>query len=151
MARLDLRNQHHRQLIKCMRNGARCRIGRSIISGSGFFYNLIFLCQVHKGMSAYDEELFGPVAAIIEVKDKEHVLRVANDSKFRLGAAIFTRGFPLAEKLTSLIQAGNVYINSQVRSGPRFPFGGVKESGFGRKLSIFGIREFVNIKTIYCS
>ena len=101
-------------------------------------------------MPAYDEELFGPVAAIIPVKDDAEAVRVANDSVFGLGAAVFTRdmkkGVRLAEEE---IEAGCCFVNTFVRSDPRLPFGGIKESGYGRELSHYGIKEFVNIKTVY--
>lgn len=101
-------------------------------------------------MPAYDEELFGPVAAIIPARDEEDAIRIANDSRFGLGAAVFTRDVQRGEAIaTHRIEAGSCFVNDFVKSDPRPPFGGVKESGYGRELSHFGIREFANIKTVY--
>jgi succinate-semialdehyde dehydrogenase/glutarate-semialdehyde dehydrogenase len=101
-------------------------------------------------MPAYDEELFGPVAAIIEAKDEQDAVRLANDSIYGLGAGIFSKNRAKAEKIAATqLQAGNCFVNAFVHSDPRLPFGGVKQSGYGRELSIFGIREFVNIKTVF--
>ena len=101
-------------------------------------------------MSAYDEELFGPVAALITVKDEEEAIRVANDTSFGLGAAVFTLDLERGERIAATrIEAGSCFVNSFVKSDPRLPFGGIKESGYGRELSHFGVREFVNVKTVY--
>jgi succinate-semialdehyde dehydrogenase/glutarate-semialdehyde dehydrogenase len=99
-------------------------------------------------MPAYDEELFGPVAALIAAADEEEALRIANDTPFGLGASVWTADRARAEKLAARIEAGTVYVNGMVKSDPRLPFGGVKMSGFGRELSSYGIKEFVNIKTV---
>ena len=101
-------------------------------------------------MPAYDDELFGPVAAIISVEDEAEAIEVANDSPFGLGAAVFTRDTARGERIAALeIEAGSCFVNTAVRSDPRLPFGGIKASGYGRELSDFGIREFVNVKTVY--
>jgi len=101
-------------------------------------------------MPAYDEELFGPVAAIIPVDDEEEGIRVANDSPFGLGAAVFTRDLARGEEVAARrLEAGCCFVNTFVRSDPRLPFGGIKESGYGRELGQYGIKEFVNIKTVY--
>jgi succinate-semialdehyde dehydrogenase/glutarate-semialdehyde dehydrogenase len=101
-------------------------------------------------MPAYDEELFGPVAAIIEAKDEAHALQLANDTVYGLGGGIISRNRSHAEKLAANeLQAGLCFVNEFVHSDPRLPFGGVKHSGYGRELGIFGIREFVNTKTIF--
>ena len=100
-------------------------------------------------MTAYSEELFGPVASIITVKDNEEAIHVANDSIYGLGSAIFSRNITTAELIASKINAGSTFINSFVKSDPRLPFGGIKESGYGRELSHIGIKEFVNTKTVY--
>lgn len=149
-ARHDLRDELHEQAIESIEKGATCLLGGEIPDGRGAFYPPTVLTNVKKGMPAYDEELFGPVAAIITVKDEAEAIQVANDSVFGLGSAVFTRdlerGIKLAEEE---IQSGCCFVNTFVRSDPRLPFGGVKQSGYGRELSHFGIREFVNIKTIY--
>jgi succinate-semialdehyde dehydrogenase/glutarate-semialdehyde dehydrogenase len=101
-------------------------------------------------MPAYDDELFGPVAAIIPVEDEEEAIRVANDTVFGLGAAVFTRDIKRGENIAAeKLEAGACFVNAFVKSDPRLPFGGIKESGYGRELSVYGIREFVNIKTVY--
>ncbi len=149
-ARRDLRDDLHRQVEESIRQGARCLLGGQIPGGKGAFYPPTVLTGVKKGMPAYDEELFGPVAAIIPVTDEDEAIRVANDSVFGLGAAVFTRDEKKGERLAETeIQAGSCFVNTFVRSDPRLPFGGIKESGYGRELSHFGIKEFVNIKTIY--
>ncbi|UCH94356.1 MAG: NAD-dependent succinate-semialdehyde dehydrogenase [Candidatus Aminicenantes bacterium] len=149
-ARHDLRDDLHRQVEESIKKGAKCLLGGEIPAGKGAFYPPTILTDVKKGMPAYDEELFGPVAAIIPVKDEKEAIDAANDSVFGLGAAVFTgdleKGTRLAEKE---IQAGCCFVNTFVRSDPRLPFGGIKESGYGRELSYYGIKEFVNIKTVF--
>jgi succinate-semialdehyde dehydrogenase/glutarate-semialdehyde dehydrogenase len=149
-ARLDLRDDLHRQVRESIKKGAICLLGGETPEGDGAFYPPTVLTGVKKGMPAYDEELFGPVAAIIPVKNETEAINVANDSAFGLGAAIFTRDVEKAKRLAEQeIQAGSCFVNTFVRSDPRLPFGGIKESGYGRELSHFGIKEFVNIKTAY--
>lgn len=149
-ARHDLRDELHMQVVKSIENGAACLLGGEIPEGLGAYYPPTVLTNVRKGMPAYEEELFGPVAAIIPVKDEEEAIRVANDSVFGLGAAVFTRDIAKGERLAAEeLEAGCCFVNAFVRSDPRLPFGGVKESGYGRELSHFGIKEFVNIKTVF--
>lgn len=150
MARKDLRDQLHEQVLKSIEKGAKLVMGGYIPEGDGAYYPPTILTNVKKGMPAYDEELFGPVAAIIEAKDEQDAVRLANDSIYGLGAGIFSKNRAKAEKIAATqLQAGNCFVNAFVHSDPRLPFGGVKQSGYGRELSIFGIREFVNIKTVF--
>jgi len=150
LARRDLRDDLHRQVVDSVKAGARCLLGGEIPAGPGAFYPPTVLTDVEPGMPAYDEEVFGPVAAIIPVRDENHAVRVANDTVFGLGAAVFTRDVARGESLAeTAVQAGSCFVNSFVRSDPRLPFGGIKESGYGRELSHYGIREFVNVKTVY--
>ncbi|MHA2496365.1 MAG: NAD-dependent succinate-semialdehyde dehydrogenase, partial [Candidatus Hodarchaeales archaeon] len=149
-ARHDLREELHGQVQKSIAHGARLLLGGSIPDDPGAYYPPTVLTDVKKGMPAYDEELFGPVAAIIPVKDEIEAIRVANDTIFGLGAAIFTEDIEKGEQIATLdLEAGSCFVNTNVRSDPRLPFGGINESGYGRELSYFGIREFVNIKTIF--
>jgi succinate-semialdehyde dehydrogenase/glutarate-semialdehyde dehydrogenase len=130
--------------------GAQVLLGGDPPTGEGAFYPPTVLTDVPKGCPAYDDEIFGPVASILKVNDEDEAIRVANDSVFGLGAAVFTRderrGRRIAEEE---IHAGCCFVNDFVRSDPRLPFGGVKTSGYGRELGDFGIREFVNVKTVY--
>jgi succinate-semialdehyde dehydrogenase/glutarate-semialdehyde dehydrogenase len=149
-ARWDLRDELHQQVRRSVELGARCLLGGEIPEGPGAFYPPTVLTDVHKGMPAYEEELFGPVAAILPVTDEEEAIRVANDTSFGLGAAVFTRDLVRGEEIAARrLEAGSCFVNSFVKSDPRLPFGGIKASGYGRELSHFGIREFVNIKTVY--
>jgi succinate-semialdehyde dehydrogenase/glutarate-semialdehyde dehydrogenase len=149
-ARIDLRNALHRQVVISVEKGARLLLGGTIPEREGAYYEPTVLTDVKKGMPAYDEELFGPVAAIIPVENEEEAIRVANDSEFGLGAAVFTRDLKRGENIAAeKFEAGACFVNTFVKSDPRLPFGGVKESGYGRELSSYGIREFVNIKTVF--
>ncbi len=149
LARTDLRDDLHRQVTNSMKKGAIITLGGAIPKDDGAFYPPTILENVKPGMPAYEEELFGPVASVIRVKDEAEAIRVANDTVFGLGAAVFTRdeerGRHIAE---TQLQAGCCFVNDFVKSDPRLPFGGIKESGFGRELSRHGILEFVNVKTI---
>lgn len=149
MARKDLRDELHQQVEKSIALGASLLCGGFIPDGKGAFYPPTVLVNVKKGMPAYDEELFGPVAALIEAEDEEHAINIANDTIYGLGAAIFSKNLEHAEKLAiEKIEAGSVFINELVSSNPKLPFGGIKQSGYGRELSYYAIREFSNIKTI---
>jgi succinate-semialdehyde dehydrogenase/glutarate-semialdehyde dehydrogenase len=150
LAREDLRSDLHAQVEKSVQMGAKLALGGALPAGHGWFYPATILSGVKPGMPAFDEELFGPVAAVIEAKDEDHALSLANQTEFGLGAAVFTANRGNGELIaTEKLEAGSCFVNDFVRSDPRLPFGGVKNSGFGRELSEFGIREFVNIKTIY--
>jgi succinate-semialdehyde dehydrogenase / glutarate-semialdehyde dehydrogenase len=149
LARHDLRDGLHAQVEKSIAQGARLLCGGRLPDGPGAFYPATVLSGVRRGMPAYDEEMFGPVAVVIAAKDTDDAVRIANDSVFGLGGGVFTHDLGLGEKLAADgIEAGSVFVNATVQSDPRLPFGGIKESGYGRELSAFGIREFVNIKTI---
>jgi len=146
----SLRDELHQQVVKSVELGAELLLGGTIPDLNGAFYPATILANVKKGMPAYDEELFGPVAALIKVKDEAEAIQVANDSIFGLGAAVFTKDIVKGEKIAKeKVHAGACFVNTFVKSDPRLPFGGVKESGYGRELSQIGIKEFVNIKTIY--
>lgn len=149
-ARVDLRDELHKQVTGSIKAGAVCKLGGEIPDSKTAYYPPTVLTNVRKGMPAFDEELFGPVAAIIEAKDEVHAIELANDSIFGLGGAVFTKDNKRGEHIaTHLIQSGSCFVNTFVKSDPRLPFGGIKQSGYGRELGLFGIREFVNIKTIY--
>ncbi len=150
MARVDLRDELHAQTRRSVERGARLRLGGEVPAGPGAFYPPTVLTDVGPAMPAYEEELFGPVAAIIPAKSEDDAVRIANDSRFGLGAAVFTRDQVKGERIaTRRLEAGACFVNAFVRSDPRLPFGGVKESGYGRELSEVGIHEFVNIKCVY--
>src|ERR1700730_7866410 len=150
LARHDLRDALHDQVERSMAKGARCLLGGKIPANRGAFYPPTVLTDVGKGMPAYEEELFGPVAAVIPVKDEEAAIANAHDSAFGLGGSILTSDLVHGERIAlERIESGSVFVNEVGRSDPRLPFGGVKESGYGRELSSYGIREFVNIKTVY--
>jgi succinate-semialdehyde dehydrogenase/glutarate-semialdehyde dehydrogenase len=148
MARGDLRDELHLQVQDSLTAGARLLLGGEIPEGPGYFYPPTLLDNVKPGMPAFDEELFGPVAAVIEAADTEEAIELANQSQFGLGAAVFTRDLRTGESVARQLQAGVCFINDFVKSDPRMPFGGIKKSGYGRELSHFGIREFTNIKSI---
>lgn len=149
-ARVDLRNELHKQVTDSIQAGAVCKLGGKIPDEKTAFYPPTVLANVKKGMPAFDEELFGPVAAIIEANDEAHAIELANDSVFGLGGAVFTSDIKRGEHIAAnLMQSGSCFVNAFVKSDPRLPFGGIKQSGYGRELSEFGIREFVNIKTVY--
>jgi succinate-semialdehyde dehydrogenase/glutarate-semialdehyde dehydrogenase len=149
LARIDLRRDLERQVRESVDRGAKLLLGGRRVAGPGYFYLPTVLSRVKKGMPAYGEELFGPVAAIIAVRDEDEAVRVANDSPFGLGAAVFTRSRRAAERVAARLEAGAVFANEFVRSDPTLPFGGVKGSGHGRELGPQGIREFVSAKTLW--
>jgi len=148
-ARFDLRDDLHKQVVESVRKGATLLLGGEIPPGTGAYYPPTVLADVRPGMPAYDEELFGPVAAIVKAKDEHDAVRIANDSIFGLGASVFTKDVARGERLTRDLEAGCTFVNGLVASDPRLPFGGIKESGYGRELGSYGIKEFVNIKTVY--
>ncbi len=150
MARHDLRDELHEQTTESTRKGARCLLGGEIPDGRGAYYPPTVLTDVAKGMPAYDDELFGPVASIIAVADEAEGIRVANDTVFGLGAAVFTRDVERGERIAAEeLEAGCCFVNTFVKSDPRIPFGGIKGSGYGRELADHGMKEFMNTKTVY--
>src|SRR5437588_4419886 len=149
LARRDLLETLERQVDESVRLGARVLTGGERIGGKGFFYRPTVLAEVTEAMPVFKEETFGPVAAVLRVRDADEAVRVANDSQYGLGASVWTRDVAFGERLARKIESGSVFINGMVASDPRLPFGGVKRSGYGRELSAFGIREFVNIQTIW--
>lgn len=154
LARADLRDKLHDQVRRSLRAGAKLLCGGQLPQSSepGFFYPATALTNVRPGMPAFDEELFGPVAAIISAKDERDAIRLANATPFGLGAAVFTRNRKRGEKIArEQLIAGSTFVNEFVRSHPTLPFGGVKLSGHGRELGPWGLREFTNIKTLSVS
>jgi succinate-semialdehyde dehydrogenase/glutarate-semialdehyde dehydrogenase len=149
LARADLVDELERQVTESVRLGARTLTGGKKLDGGGYYFQPTVLTNVRPGMPAYHEETFGPVAAVIRVEDDEDALRVANDTDFGLGSAIWTADVGRAKKLAERVEAGLVFINGMVASDARLPFGGVKRSGYGRELGSYGIKEFVNIQTVW--
>jgi succinate-semialdehyde dehydrogenase/glutarate-semialdehyde dehydrogenase len=150
IARTDLRDKLHNQVTRSIGAGAECILGGSIPEREGFFYPPTILVNVQKGMPAYEEELFGPAAAFIKVADEEEAIKVANDTPYGLGASVYSEDIEHAREIAAKkLHAGSCFVNAMVSSDPRLPFGGIKDSGYGRELSHYGIREFVNIKTVY--
>ncbi len=149
LARGDLRERLHSQVKASVRRGAKLLLGGRVPTGPGFYYPPTVLTGVRPGMPAYDEELFGPAAAIISAKNEAAAIRIANDTPYGLGAAVFTRDRKRGERIArEHLECGNAFVNEFVRSHPALPFGGVKQSGHGRELGCFGLREFVNTKTV---
>src|SRR5438309_1988034 len=148
-ARADLRANLQRQVEESVRRGAKLVLGGSVPEGPGFFYPPSVLTAVENGMPAFDEEVFGPVAAVIRARDDADAVRVANASPYGLGAAVWTEDRERGERLAAELEVGSVFVNGLVKSDPRLPFGGVKRSGYGRELSEFGLREFVNVKSVW--
>jgi succinate-semialdehyde dehydrogenase / glutarate-semialdehyde dehydrogenase len=152
MAREDLRETLHSQVQESLDKGAKCLVGGKMPDGQGFFYPATVLENVTKGMPAYDDELFGPVASLIKADSDEHAMEIANDSRFGLGGGIFSQDVDRAVELArTRFDTGMVNINGYHLAKPNLPFGGVKDSGYGREHGGFGIREFVNIKSVMIS
>lgn len=149
MARENLRTALQDQVRRSVAEGAVLKLGGEPIEGDGFYYPPTVLDHVKPGMTAFREETFGPVAAIIRAKDADEAVAMANDSEYGLGAALWTGDIVRGRRLATRIEAGAVFINGMTASDPRYPFGGIKRSGYGRELGVYGIREFVNIKTVW--
>ena len=149
LARRDLLETLERQVDESVRAGARVLTGGERVNGKGYFFTPTVLANVTRDMAAFREETFGPVAAVIRVRDADEAVSVANDSAYGLGASIWTKDAAMGERLARRIESGSVFVNGIVASDPRLPFGGIKRSGYGRELSAFGAREFTNIQTIW--
>ncbi|MCO4291596.1 NAD-dependent succinate-semialdehyde dehydrogenase [Solitalea sp. MAHUQ-68] len=152
LARIDLRDQLHQQVQKAIANGAKCILGGEIPKMDGAFYTPTILTEITAENPAFYEEFFGPVAQIYVVNDEDEAIKIANSTSFGLGGAVFSQDSKRAEHIANNeLEAGSCFVNAFVKSDPRLPFGGIKESGYGRELGLFGIHEFVNIKTVYIS
>ncbi len=149
LAREDLLRNLIRQVEESVKQGAKLILGGGVPSGRGFFYPPTVLEEVGPGMTCFDQETFGPVASLIISKDDEEAVTLANQTSYGLGASLWTRDTGKAEALAKRIEAGSVFINGMVKSDPRLPFGGIKGSGYGRELAAVGLREFVNVKTVW--
>lgn len=148
LARKDLLEEVEGQVKKSVDQGASVILGGERLKQKGYYFPPTIIENVEKGMACCEQEIFAPVAPLIKVKDEKEAISVANSSRYGLGGSIWTRDLMKAEKLAGKLEVGTVFINGMVKSDPRLPFGGVKFSGFGRELSYFGIREFVNIKSV---
>jgi len=148
-ARVELRDELHGQVQQAIREGARPALGCTLPPGPGAYYPPSVLADVQPGNTAAREEIFGPVAAVMRAESADAAVAIANDSRFGLGASLWTRDATKRDALVPLIEAGAVFVNGLVKSDPRLPFGGVKASGFGRELGLEGIRAFVNVKTVW--
>jgi succinate-semialdehyde dehydrogenase/glutarate-semialdehyde dehydrogenase len=149
MARPDLRDQVHDQVQRTVDQGATCATGGHKIDRTGYFYAPTVLTGVEADMVPFEEEIFGPVAALTVADDTEHAVALANNTRFGLGGAVFTEDRERGERLARRLDAGGAFVNTMTKSDPRLPFGGIKDSGYGRELSRYGLREFVNVKTIW--
>ncbi len=149
LARRDLRAALHEQVTDALSQGAVARLGCRIPAGPGSYYPPSILDQVRPGMRAYGEELFGPVAIVLRARDADHAIAQANDNRYGLGASLWTQDAARAATLARRLDSGSSFVNAMVKSDPRVPFGGVKASGYGRELALYGVREFMNIKTLW--
>jgi len=149
-ARKDLRDGLHDQVQRTVQDGAKLLAGGEIPDGPGAFYPATVLAGVEEGMAAWSEELFGPVATLIRVKDETEAIKVANGTEFGLAGAVWTQDLARGERIAADgIQSGAAFVNDMSKSDPRMPFGGIRNSGYGRELSIHGIREFVNVHGVW--
>ena len=149
LAREDLRKELHAQVMDSVAKGAELILGGKALEGKGFYYSPTILAGVRPGMRAYHEELFGPVASVMMAKDLDSAVHIANDTPFGLGGSVWTGDTAKGEAVAARIEAGSVFVNGQVKSDPHLPFGGIKGSGYGRELSHYGIKEFVNVQTVW--
>jgi succinate-semialdehyde dehydrogenase/glutarate-semialdehyde dehydrogenase len=148
LATAAIRDELASQVARSVTAGARLLTGGAVVAGAGFFYAPTVLEDVPPDAPAARDELFGPVASLFRARDLDHAIEIANSTRFGLGASVFTRDQGEAERCAAEIEAGMVFINDQVASDPRFPFGGVKRSGYGRELGVHGLRELVNVKRV---
>src|SRR5690606_1143102 len=149
IARGDLRDEIHDQVERAIEGGATLLTGGRKLDGDGFFYAPTVLGNVRRGTVAFEEEIFGPVASVIVAKNADEAVALANDSPFGLGGAVFTEDAARGERIARRLECGGAFVNAMVKSHPHLPFGGVKDSGYGRELAAVGIREFVNVKTLW--
>jgi acyl-CoA reductase-like NAD-dependent aldehyde dehydrogenase len=149
LARPDLRDDLHDQVQRSVDAGAACLAGGEALERDGYFYAPTLLDRVRPGMAAFDEETFGPVAAVTRAADVDEAVALANASRYGLGGSVWTRDRVRGEQVARRLECGCAFVNGIVKSDPRLPFGGVKDSGYGRELSALGIREFVNAKTVW--
>lgn len=148
LASESARQDIEKQVRESVEKGAKVLVGGNKIERAGYFYEPTILTEVKQGMPAYEDELFGPVAPVIKVKDEAEAIQVANDTPFGLGSSVWSGDAEQIKRIIPQIEAGAVFVNSMVKSDPRMPFGGTKRSGYGRELSYYGLREFVNVKTV---
>src|SRR5690606_16474175 len=149
LARLDLRDELHEQVLKTLNQGAYLILGGTIPDKKGAYYPATILGDVKPGMEGFDNELFGPVACVIKARNENEAIALANNTMFGLGSGVITRNLERGECIALQLEAGSSFVNKLVASDPRLPFGGIKNSGYGRELSGYGIKEFMNIKTIW--
>ncbi len=149
LAREDLRDGVHDQVMRSLEQGAVCATGGHKIERAGYFYAPTVLTEVEPGNVAFEEEIFGPVASMIVADDADHAVDLANNTRFGLGGAVFTEDRAKGESIARRLDVGCAFVNEKVKSDPRLPFGGIKDSGYGRELSHYGLRAFVNIKTVW--
>jgi succinate-semialdehyde dehydrogenase/glutarate-semialdehyde dehydrogenase len=149
MARPDLVDEIERQVQSSLAAGARLVTGGNRPERAGYYYQPTILADVTSGMPVYSQETFGPVVSLITARDEADAIRIANDSEFGLGGCVWTRNPERGENVARKVESGAMFVNGMTKSDPRLPFGGIKRSGYGRELAGYGIREFVNVKTIW--